>query len=231
MIAPRYESDLVSRSLAALPAALTHPPKEYKLMREVALGAAIADVVVCSRLPNVGARPNRPLTAAEATVLATLRGSRAIRLDRLAEAVGHRSAHLKSEALRQLANDGLVWECNGGHWYAPNSWRTNPRIHAIEAKLTRWRDAVRQARAYTQFADYSYVLLPMASARLAMANSHTFAEHGVGLLAAANGTVTPLIRATRYDAHNWRREYFISRALSHVPDHSIECRTTTRMER
>lgn len=56
------------------------------------------------------------------------------------------------------------------------------RVLAFEGKLTKWKDALQQARRNTAFAHYSYVLLPETKARVALKHKEQFRRFGVGLV-------------------------------------------------
>jgi hypothetical protein len=56
-------------------------------------------------------------------------------------------------------------------------------VHAFETKLSKWREALEQARRNTCFAHYSYVALPAKTADNALKAKEEFHRHGVGLVA------------------------------------------------
>jgi hypothetical protein len=58
----------------------------------------------------------------------------------------------------------------------------NEVLHAFEAKLLKWREALDQARRNACFAHYCYVALPKRAADLAIKAREDFRRHGVGLL-------------------------------------------------
>ena len=55
-------------------------------------------------------------------------------------------------------------------------------LHAFEAKLLKWREALEQARRNACFAHYTYVALPPRAAERALKAKDDFRRHGVGLL-------------------------------------------------
>jgi hypothetical protein len=55
-------------------------------------------------------------------------------------------------------------------------------LHAFETKLTKWRQALDQARRNTCFAHYCYVALPAQAANAALKFEREFIRHGVGLI-------------------------------------------------
>lgn len=54
-------------------------------------------------------------------------------------------------------------------------------IIAIEAKLTKWRDALRQANRYRHFSHASWVVMNRATSSAAIKNIETFKRFGIGL--------------------------------------------------
>jgi len=55
-------------------------------------------------------------------------------------------------------------------------------LHAHEAKLQKWREALNQARKNRCYAHYCYVALPESAAKNALSQEHEFRKLGVGLL-------------------------------------------------
>jgi len=55
-------------------------------------------------------------------------------------------------------------------------------VHAFETKLSKWREALDQARRNACFAHYYYVALPAQAAKTALKFECEFIRHGVGLI-------------------------------------------------
>lgn len=70
-------------------------------------------------------------------------------------------------------------------------------LHAFEAKLLKWREALEQARRNTCFAHYCYVALPKRAADLALKSTEDFRRHGVGLLVLTGREARLAIRPRR----------------------------------
>lgn len=70
-------------------------------------------------------------------------------------------------------------------------------VIAIEAKLTRWRDALQQAYRNTCFAHRSYVLLPTRAAKIAERHPNAFQRRGVGLCTVIDGELLILYPAPK----------------------------------
>jgi len=87
--------------------------------------------------------------------------------------------------LRGLVARRFVRTNRLGRYQRLNGWLPlQETIVALELKLSRFRDALRQASAHVEFADESYVGLPMTLS-LAIANStrvHLLERLGIGLL-------------------------------------------------
>jgi hypothetical protein len=105
----------------------------------------------------------------------------------------------------------FVVACNGPvrcrqvtHEFDYSSGRTdlvglgnNDALHAFEAKLTKWRDALHQARRNGCFAHYCYVALPNHAASLAIKAKEDFVRHGVGLVVVNKNEAKLAIRPRR----------------------------------
>lgn len=70
-------------------------------------------------------------------------------------------------------------------------------LHAIEAKLQKWREALNQARKNRCYAHYCYVALPESAAKNALSQGHEFRKLGVGLLIVTAGEAQLAIRPKR----------------------------------
>jgi hypothetical protein len=73
---------------------------------------------------------------------------------------------------------------------------TSNELIAIEAKLSKWRNAMQQAYRNRCFADKSYVLLPYNTAQLACCYEHEFNRRGVGICSILDGKIVILKEAT-----------------------------------
>lgn len=85
-------------------------------------------------------------------------------------------------SIARLESSGLVRRCNDVCEFWPSSASFVVReIVAVEAKISSWAGALRQAERNTWFASRSWVLLPTVSPRSAVVADA--ARHGVGVLA------------------------------------------------
>lgn len=95
----------------------------------------------------------------------------------------------------------------------------NFRLYAFELKISRWREAFKQAFRYSYFADRSIVVLPPATAAIAAKHIHAFKRHGIGLWSfnARTGVIvrvyTPeAVKARSVKAKNRAIELILGRA-------------------
>lgn len=88
------------------------------------------------------------------------------------------------------------------------------KIVAIEAKLTKWRDALDQAAVYRRYADEAFVLLPAQCAEPAMKARRDFEKAGVGLLVARDTQIVTIFDAIPSTTHDWRRDFVYFRLLA-----------------
>ncbi|GAA5482766.1 hypothetical protein Hsar01_01990 [Haloferula sargassicola] len=118
--------------------------------------------------------------------------------------------------------------CSAGYLEQNSKTRTFTKIRqpqpliseivAIEAKLTKWRDALQQARRYQHFAHKSWVVLDATRARPAIQNLELFERSGIGLATCdENGSMIHHISAKRIlpktDLLYWRANVELSRKL------------------
>lgn len=214
-LAPSYPPD----EAALIEALLSHLSddllgKTQAIRREVGVGRSIADVVCLGSAPrNRGRGVSVPqaLSILESVVLARLRRKGPTRIDVLEQRCGLQRTALRARALERLLAWGLVERSNGGRVSAARPWASLFRVVAIEAKLIRWRDALRQAEAYLRYADEAYVALPWAVATRALRASSEFERQGVGLLLVGRQRSQIAIEARPSAQHDWRREFVLSR--------------------
>lgn len=214
-----FESELefVAELEIRLPKVFASQATAWQISREVAVGRSIADVAA---LLWKSPRPTQipaPFSTAESVILAALRLHGPTRIDLLESRVGLRSGGLRRGCLDRLEKWELIRRMAGGYFGAGVlQWPKS--IVAIEAKLTRWREALDQAIAYTQYADQSYVALPEMFAGPALRACDTFKSNGIGLIVLGVRPVVHVKPLTMRD-HDWRREFIFSR-LAQLPTQS-----------
>lgn len=96
--------------------------------------------------------------------------------------IGASNERTKREALNWLKKSGFVIEEDGYLRTAPYLRRHITQSFAVELKLWKWRDALKQASRGKSFAEYRYVVLDADHINSPLDNRAVFREKGVGLV-------------------------------------------------
>ena len=208
------EAALLGSIMHLLPTLLTRCEHPAIVAREVKVSRSIADaVVVASKRPP--RREMQPLSVAESVVLSSLRRHGPTRVDILERRCGVAARELRFGLLKHLEQRRLVSRQSGGRIVASARWLQNLQVIAIEAKLTKWRQALSQASAYRRYANQSFVVLPQPVAELARINRAVFAAEGVGLIAVDGAArISVVLESAQHKNHDWQREFVCSRLLT-----------------
>lgn len=182
--------------------------------REVGVGRSIADLVLLIRRPDLPWPALSTISVAESVILAALRQWGPTRIDLLEIRCGFERHGLRQGALKRLTKSGTLLRERGGRVTLAPEYVQGTKIVAIEAKLTKWRDALDQAVVYRRYADEAFVLLPAQNADPAMRARADFEDAGVGLLVVDGGRIVTLFDAIASTKHDWRRDYVYFRLLS-----------------
>lgn len=142
-----------------------------------------------------------------------LRVDRGMRVATLARKVGSNPRALTRSTLGPLAEMGLL-DVSDGLVRATGAWRpVGAQLTAVELKLSKWRDALRQADNFALSADRTWVVLDEARSGAAVAATAYFREFGIGLaLLAANGRLRPVVRPRGRRPQRWLRALMAERA-------------------
>lgn len=209
----RYEKELVNFFIKALPNII--PSKggnHFSFAREVVTGKKIADIVILLSRKNSHTIPIKPFTTLESVLIATLRRQGTLTINELEAKCGLPYGHLKNGILENLKKSGLIGIKNNRSVILKNFWKEDHKIIAIEAKLTRWQEALKQAVKYQDYADESYVLMPN-SLGLKTSQFKKFKQMGVGLFFIHENSINKILSAKKSTDHNWRREHVKSRLM------------------
>lgn len=208
---PKRESDLVRVFEDILPTFLRQNSRDIKIKNEVGAGRFISDVVALVTTKGIELK-SPVLSSRESVVLSCIRQHGPITKEKL-----HNFCRIAPEQLSRICSKleraGII-RSQQRLLRLRREWARSTKLIAFEAKLTRWRDALRQATAYRSFADKSYVVLSAPLATTAIKNAKEFRAEGVGLLVVKNGAIRTLISSTPRGNYDWRREYIVSRLIS-----------------
>jgi hypothetical protein len=203
------ESGLVKRLYEAVPEHFSSPKDRLGVVSELIVGKSIADLVLLVERGSTPAGLQRPLSVRESVVLSALRPR--LKSDSAADQVA--SPESTDPAIATLLKVGALRTQRNGSIALGRVWDRPRRLVAIEAKLTRWRDALDQAIAYRRYADESYVALPEARIDGAYAGRSCFVAAGVGLIAVSRAGIRQLVPARPSAEHDWRRDFVLSRLM------------------
>lgn len=190
----------------------------HLVVPEVPAAVGIADLVAVrfdhSALKHRLASDVGPLCSPlRIRVLDLLRCDRSMRIGTLAHKVGSTPGALSRSTLRPLQELGVV-ELTGDAARATGRWRpVVAHVTAVELKLSKWRDALKQADNFALSADRSWVVLDQARARPAVAAVGYFRQFGVGLaVLGTDGSLRVVTPPTARRRHRWLRALIAERA-------------------
>ena len=178
------------------------------------MGSSIADLVLLIGPPDLPCPALSTVSVAESVILAALRQWGPTRIDLLEVRCGFERHGLRQGALKRLTKSGTLLRERGGRVTLAPEYVQGAKIVAIEAKLTKWRDALDQAVLYRRYADQAFVLLPAQNAGAAMRARADFENAGVGLLVVNDDQIITIFDAAPSAKHDWRRDYVYFRLLS-----------------
>lgn len=194
----RYESEMTFAVARWLRRA------RFTVRTEFQTGSGVSDVVGCKWRPSavrarLRAGQRRPLGPLLRVAIWDAIPSRlGIQEEKLAERFADIcGAGAVSAELDRLARDKFIRRSDDGRLSRLGSWRdVGERVVAVELKLTRPTEALRQAREYLTFADEVFVALParMAAAASQGPRGALFADSGVGVLGVSTHGVRVVVQ-------------------------------------
>lgn len=198
----RFESDMTDPVQALVRHLMPRGTRPEHVLREMPAGQGVVDLMavdfdddVLSRRVRAGLGPiELPLRI---EVLSHLRPDRFLSLERLARCVGSNPRALRRSTLCPLAEMGAI-ELEPTRARSTGAWiPVAKRLTAIELKLSRWRDAARQADNAAWAADRSWVVLDAWRAGAAVRNRDYFAEFGLGLAVVDSAGMLRIVQRPR----------------------------------
>ncbi len=214
-----YEEDLCAVLAARLPAVLVRssPVRMTRTFLQRPVGTVIPDLIY---IRAYGSRkqllPVSGLTALESAIVAALLLGRPLTDATIARRLYSQVDRI-TPRLRALERRGVIEQPSDGVWVVRRKTiLKRTRVVAVEAKLSRWRDAVQQAVSYLAFANQSYVALPRAIAERNDALREACWKGRVGLALVEPRRVTLALIAPTHHPRTADRVWLLSRALPHL---------------
>ncbi len=208
----RFEKDLLAVLREKSACALNVQASAIQVLTEVQVGTCIPDLlIVCGDRREE--MPRHKLTYFECTIVAAMMKAGLITVDEIADATfAPREEILKR--VSRLVRLGLIEHRDSQLRVASRALPNKLRVIAVEAKLTRWKDALEQARAYLSFANEAYIAMPASLIRRNVSALSGCADSGVGVIAVEDNDSSVVLPAvcTRTVSAEWLR--VVSTAIS-----------------
>ena len=171
---------------------------ELIVMPQVSVGQIIPDLVVI-RSVSTGGRKGREirLTGFESWIVGELMTMGALAETTLTYRLFTREETTRA-ALAKLEKIGVVRRTEEATYVLTTDISTRFEIVSVEAKLTKWREAIEQAKAYLRFSDETFIALPASVIDRNTKIYDRCASEGVGLLAVTKTAIRVVLapRAT-----------------------------------
>lgn len=202
-----YEADMcktLSKQLAQL-------SRRIRVVRHLQVATDIPDYVITFTPESVGSVPR--FSSLECAALAQLRRDGRASAPGVAKELFAQQSRIEL-ALQRVVKLGHARR-EDGEFIPTSTALMSARTIAIEAKLTRWRDAVDQAVRYKRFSNASFVALPseVVDARRASFERDCVADE-IGLIAVSRGKFSIEVPAPFVE--NWSADWLwaVTRSLS-----------------
>lgn len=202
--------------------------EHFRATKELTVGKNIADVVFY-KSNDVEAWPEAPLSATESVILSIVRLRNSARMDTIARHTFLPVDEVEAAVTGRLVAWNLLRVGARGVVQSTWEWVEQSEVIAIEAKLTKWREALDQAIEYRHYSDRSYVLLPHFCVEIAIRHIHEFKRAGVGILSYNPKAVEKILEAKPSRSHLWHREYALSRLTQNRSRRAARARRTDRL--
>jgi hypothetical protein len=155
-----------------------------RVMREVNLGYGIADIVI-ALYGDIEKSRTMFLNSTQIRILSIVQNNPGITINSIKDST-KASSRLIRESLEILGGERLVTIVEQSIFPDESYVSTLTTSIAIEAKLTNWKRALKQALRYKWFSERSYVCLPVANIKPALSNIDYFKKLKVGLISVSN---------------------------------------------
>lgn len=190
----RFEKDLFAVLLEKSPGALNLQDGPFHVLSETQVGTRIPDLlIVCSNTEQGGALPK--LSYFDCTIVATTIRAGTVTVETLAETTFSPATEIARRVDRLVRRGLLTHDDNDRFRFSPRALPTKLRVVAVEAKLTRWKDALAQARTYLAFANEAYVAMPAQTVRRNVSALTACADAGIGVIAVDELDVSIVLQA------------------------------------
>lgn len=178
----KFETDLQKRLSLTGAELFTSPNLTILERQEVPVGNCIPDHIFVA-VPNITDINfcKRGWTYRHAHIAWLLRTRQRLKLETIASR-SFESPEKIQKLLHEMQQSGVVIENSTGSFSLAGEYRAlRFLLVSVEAKLHRWRDALRQALMYKPFSDATYVAMDASALNLNKEIMHEFKKNNVGL--------------------------------------------------
>lgn len=211
----RYEAEMIQPLKSFLVDRLNMDAVE----EEFSAGYGIADIVgiksdwlkLKSRC-DVGAEP--VTNVRELSILSLFQKNNPAAVEVLAGQIGLSVSYVKQKLLKSLVEKGVVQREGKKYQLVKDIFSYADAVISVEAKLTKWRDALAQAKRYQHFANKVYVALPDDTVK--RIDRDLFIENNIGVLSVRNDRVeieieSQWMKPKTFEMHLYCSEVFLVR--------------------
>jgi hypothetical protein len=210
------EEDLCAVLAEQLGEVLVRSPSRHltRTLVQRPVGTLIPDLIFVRAylMPGQALMPGG-LTALESAIVAALLGGRPLRDTTIARRLFSNLGRI-APRLKALERQGFVARAADGVYVLRRKVALDrTRVVAVEAKLRRWREAVRQAASYLSFANQAYVALPRPVAEGNDELLRVVLRARVGLMAVSPEQVRIVRPAPKHTPRTADRVWLLSRTI------------------
>jgi len=179
------------------------------------VGMIIPDLVFVGRISQAKTKPGRAsrLSVFDTWVLAEILRNGPVRRDLITRRLHTRTERTRA-TLRRLVSLRLVAALDGGFYgVGKRGFHSSLEVVAVEAKLTRWKQAVKQAAEYQRFSNRSYVALPESTIAGSELVSKACMGSGVGLIAVRKRQLRVVVKPRRQEPRSPEWLWLLSKTI------------------
>jgi DNA-binding MarR family transcriptional regulator len=152
---------------------------------EFTAGYGIADIVgiKCNKkkLKSRYDSGSKPVTnIRELSILTLLQENNPSNIEDLASKIGLSVSYIKKILLKSLIEKGYIERKDNIYKLVKDIFSFTDLVVSVEAKLTKWKDALAQAKRYQHFSNIVFVALPQPTVK--KINKELFKKNNIGVL-------------------------------------------------
>lgn len=183
--------------------------------REVPVGDCIPDLVlVCLSTIPKGIKYPRTFGTKHAYILWLVKNFIALSIEEIATKSYQKPERI-TQYVKDLTESGILEKLENSKLKLNDQLISiQSEVIAVEAKLTRWKEAFQQAKRYQEFADIVFVAMDAEGIPRYPEALQLFKQAKIGLLAVKRDSVEWVVKPYKDFSASFEREYVLNRALT-----------------